>query len=100
MAYYFNDLFMHLGIQGIVTPSQAKLAIKSIDLNKDGLVDKKEMFYAFKYLLNTQQYQIPYQYYPMNLSDDKYLNNYYPKNFSSLLNSTNDSIRHSKRNTY
>jgi hypothetical protein len=41
MAYYFNDLFMHLGIHDIVTPAQAKEAIKSIDLDKDGLVDKK-----------------------------------------------------------
>lgn len=41
MAYYFNDLFVQLGIPHIVTPLQAREAMRTFDLNKDGLIDKK-----------------------------------------------------------
>ena len=41
MAYFFNELFMELGIHHIVTPSEAKEAMKTFDQNKDGYIDKK-----------------------------------------------------------
>lgn len=72
MTFFFNDLFRSLNINLTVTPQQAEEAIRSIDVNYDGKVDKNELYNAFKIMLNsppsqpqqnTYQYNQPYQNY-------------------------------------
>ncbi len=41
MAYFYNDVFFYLGIPHIVTPLEAREAMKTFDKNNDGLIDKK-----------------------------------------------------------
>ena len=41
MAYFFNDVFVQLGISHIVTPLEAREAMRTFDKNNDGLIDKK-----------------------------------------------------------
>ena len=41
MTYFFNDLFQSLGINVTVTQQQSLEAIRSIDQNFDGGIDKK-----------------------------------------------------------
>lgn len=53
MTSFFNDLFRSLNINVIVTEEQALEAIKSIDKNYDGSVNKAELFNAFRIMLNT-----------------------------------------------
>lgn len=52
MTLFFNDLFRNLGINTVVTEAQSLEAIKSIDENSDGMVDRQELFKAFKLMLN------------------------------------------------
>lgn len=52
MTRFFNDLFRNLGINTTVTEQQSLEAIKSIDDNSDGMVDRQELFKAFKLMLN------------------------------------------------
>ena len=52
MTLFFNDLFRNLGINNTVTEAQALEAIRSIDDNSDGMVDRAELFKAFKLMLN------------------------------------------------
>ena len=52
MTLFFNDLFKNLGINTTVTEAQALEAIRSIDDNSDGMVDRAELFKAFKLMLN------------------------------------------------
>lgn len=52
MTLFFNDLFRNLNINVVVTEAQSLQAIKSIDDNSDGLVDREELFKAFKMMLN------------------------------------------------
>ena len=52
MTNFFNDLFRSLNIQLTVTEQQSQEAIRSIDTNFDGKVDRKELFEAFKVMLN------------------------------------------------
>lgn len=52
MTLFFNDLFKKLGINTTVTEAQSMEAIKSIDDNSDGMVDRQELFKAFKLMLN------------------------------------------------
>jgi Ca2+-binding EF-hand superfamily protein len=40
MTQFFNDLFRNLGINTQVTPEQSMEAIRSIDDNSDGMVDR------------------------------------------------------------
>ncbi len=61
MTYFFNDLFKSLGMNVNINQSQAMDAIRSIDKNFDGAIDKLELFQAFKVLMNQQnQYCINY----------------------------------------
>lgn len=55
MTMFFNDLFKSLGINTNVTREQSLAAIRSIDQNFDGGIDKKELFDAFKALMNRPQ---------------------------------------------
>lgn len=41
MTLFFNDLFKNLGINTVVTREQSLAAIRSIDQNYDGGIDKK-----------------------------------------------------------
>lgn len=41
LTYFFNDLFQELGIGTNVTKEQSLEAIKSIDINGDGTLDKR-----------------------------------------------------------
>lgn len=52
MTLFFNDLFRSLGINSVVTREQSLQAIKSIDDNSDGMIDRAELFKAFKMMLN------------------------------------------------
>ncbi len=52
MTQFFNDLFKSLNINTVVTEAQSLEAIKSIDDNSDGMVDRGELFKAFKLMLN------------------------------------------------
>jgi|JI9StandDraft_2_1071091.scaffolds.fasta_scaffold152384_1 Ca2+-binding EF-hand superfamily protein len=52
MTQFFNDLFRNLGISTTVTEAQSLEAIRSIDDNSDGMVDRQELFKAFKLMLN------------------------------------------------
>ena len=52
MTFFFNDLFKSLGMPGNITKAQSLEAIRSIDQNYDGGVDKSELFTAFKMMLN------------------------------------------------
>jgi Ca2+-binding EF-hand superfamily protein len=51
MTLFFNDLFRSLNINMVVTDAQSLEAIRSIDDNSDGLVDRAELFKAFKAML-------------------------------------------------
>jgi hypothetical protein len=62
MTKFFNDLFQSLNINMIVTDSQALEAIKSIDANFDGKVDKEELFNAFKIMINQPSIPPPQPY--------------------------------------
>lgn len=53
MAAFFNDLYKNMGTDATIGVEQAKAAIQSIDANNDGLVDRAELFAAFKQLLAT-----------------------------------------------
>jgi Ca2+-binding EF-hand superfamily protein len=44
MTLFFNKLFGQLGINQQVTEEQSMEAIRSIDQNFDGSIDKKELF--------------------------------------------------------
>lgn len=59
MTSFFNDLFKSLNINIVVTEQQALEAIKSIDANYDGNVNKTELFNAFRALLNAPSPQNP-----------------------------------------
>ena len=52
MTNFFNDLFRNLGMNSVVTEAQSMEAIRSIDDNSDGMVDRGELFKAFKMMLN------------------------------------------------
>lgn len=52
LTFFFNDLFRELNIPTTVNKQQSLEAIRSIDQNSDGKVDKKELFDAFKKMLN------------------------------------------------
>lgn len=52
MTLFFNDLFRSLNIKTTVTEAQSMEAIRSIDDNSDGMVDRAELFKAFKMMLN------------------------------------------------
>lgn len=52
MTQFFNELFQKLGINTTITQAQAMEAIRSIDDNSDGMVDRQELFKAFKLMLN------------------------------------------------
>lgn len=41
MTYLFNDLFRRLNINSTVTVENSREAIKSMDQNGDGTIDKK-----------------------------------------------------------
>lgn len=61
MTFFFNDLFKSLGMNINVTEAQSLEAIKSIDQNYDGGVDKKELFDAFKLMMNKSNQPPPQQ---------------------------------------
>ena len=52
MTRFFNDLFRNLGINTVVTEAQSLEAIRSIDDNSDGMVDRGELFKAFEMMFN------------------------------------------------
>jgi Ca2+-binding EF-hand superfamily protein len=52
MTFFFNDLFRALNIPNTVTDAQSMEAIKSIDKDSDGFVNKEELFAVFKKMLN------------------------------------------------
>lgn len=55
MTLFFNDLFKSLGMNISVTEEQSLEAIRSIDQNFDGGVDKKELFDAFKLMMTNNK---------------------------------------------
>jgi hypothetical protein len=59
MTFFFNDLFKSLNMNMVVNEQQALEAIKSIDQNFDGSVDKGELFSAFKVMINGPSQQPP-----------------------------------------
>lgn len=65
---FFKDLFTALKMPANITEEHAREAIKSIDQNSDGTIDKKELFDAFKMLMGRGQqgYQQGYQYQGFN----------------------------------
>jgi hypothetical protein len=50
---YFNDLFKQMGINQTVTYEQTLEAVRSMDQNSDGTLDKDELFLAFMKLMST-----------------------------------------------
>lgn len=57
LTFFFNDLFKTLGMKDTVTKQQSLEAIKSIDQNSDGSVDKQELFEAFMKMISASQPQ-------------------------------------------
>lgn len=65
MTKFFNELFQSLGMNVQISENQSLEAIRSIDKNFDGQVDRGELFAAFKSMLNQSQCTPPPpQYYP------------------------------------
>ena len=55
MTFFFNDLFKALNINRTITQQDSMNAIRSIDQNSDGLVNKQELFLAFKNMLSKRE---------------------------------------------
>lgn len=55
MTSFFNDLFKSLNMPIVITEQQALEAIRSIDANYDGTVNKEELFNAFKAMIDNPQ---------------------------------------------
>lgn len=61
LTMFFNDLYKILNIQQVVTKEQSRQAIQSMDQDGNGVIDKKELFDAFKMLINKKQAPQPPQ---------------------------------------
>lgn len=48
MTYFWKDLFQKLGMPSNITLQDSQAAIKSIDLDGNGTIEKDELFRAFK----------------------------------------------------
>ena len=52
MTAFFNDLFKALNINMTITDQDSMNAIRSIDKDGDGSVNREELFVAFKQMMN------------------------------------------------
>lgn len=109
MTSFFNDLFKSLNINITVNEQQALEAIKSIDANYDGTVNKEELFNAFRAMLNTPPPPPPPQIQPNygaygqfqgyggypQYQQQQYYGGQYPQGYPSYMNQSNQYMNNS-----
>lgn len=56
LHWFLNDLFVRIGDLRRYTPAELLLIFKEADVNKDGHIDKKELFRICKMIFNKSPY--------------------------------------------
>ncbi len=59
---FLNELFGMCGVQRIVTYNEAYQALMAVDRNRDGQVNKYELFNLFRYMTQPGFQPLPYSY--------------------------------------